>query len=98
MANKPDLSISLKVSVHNLSLRIFLTKNILLILFSEAGMVAFVFACIVLHFPSKPKHPPSITSTMERTAFLPSVISICTNPQVGFYHLIHPFLPMAYRK
>ena len=64
--------------------------NFLVILFSEAGMVAFVFACIVLHFPSKPKHPPSITSTMERTAFLPSVISICTNPQVGIYHLIHP--------
>ena len=56
--------------------------NFLVILFSEAGMVAFVFACIVMHFPSKPKHPPSITSTMERTAFLPSVLSICTNPQV----------------
>ena len=48
----------------------------------EAGMVAFVFACIMIHFPSKPKHPPSITSTMERTAFLPSLLSICTNPQV----------------
>ena len=60
--------------------------NFLVILFSEAGMVAFVFACIVMHFPSKPKHPPSITSTMERTAFLPSVLSICTNPQVGIYY------------
>ena len=60
--------------------------NLFVILFSEAGMVAFVFACIVLHFPSKPKHPPSITSTMERTAFLPSVLSICTNPQVGIYY------------
>ena len=48
----------------------------------EAGMVAIVFACIIFHFPSKPKHPPSITSAMERTAFLPSLINICTNSQV----------------
>ena len=45
-------------------------------------MVAIVFGCIIVHFPSKPKHPPSITSAMERTAFLPSLRSICTNPQV----------------
>ena len=45
-------------------------------------MVALVFAFILAHYPSKPKHPPSITSTMQRTAFLPSLISICTNPQV----------------
>ena len=63
------------------SISIIITILVSLI-FIEAGMVAFIFACIVFHFPSKPKHPPSITSTMERTAFLPSLYNICTNRQV----------------
>merc|ERR1711994_148796 len=47
----------------------------------EAAMVCCVFVLILCNFPSKPKNPPSLTSTIERTPFLPSLVEICTNPQ-----------------
>ena len=52
-----------------------------ILMYLEAGMVACVFILILCNFPSKPKNPPSITSIIERTPFLPSLVEICTNPQ-----------------
>ena len=39
-------------------------------------MVLACFVAIVAHFPSKPKHPPSVSSSMERMAFLPGLRKI----------------------
>ena len=43
----------------------------------EAALVGLCFVLIVCHFPSKPRTPPSLTSSMERLNFLSGVKSIC---------------------
>ena len=59
--------------------RLLIHNRIDILMYMEAGMVASVFLLVLCNFPSKPKHPPSLTSTVERTPFLPSVLEICTN-------------------
>ncbi len=60
-----------------------LSKLSLLTFFTvlEAGLVLACFAAILVHFPSKPKHPPSVTSSMERMDFLPGLLRITTNKE-----------------
>ena len=61
---------------------ILLIQNRLdILMYLEAGMVVFVFIMILCNFTSKPKYPPSLTSAIERAPFLPSLISVCSNPQ-----------------
>ncbi len=43
---------------------------IMCLLYSEAGMVAACFLAILIYFPSKPKKPPSLSSSQERENFL----------------------------
>jgi len=45
----------------------------------EAALVGLCFILIVCHFPSRPKTPPSLTSSMERLNFLSGVKAICLN-------------------
>ena len=59
--------------------RILIHDRIDIMMYMEAAMVASVFILILCNFPSKPKHPPSLTSTIERTPFMPSVLEVCTN-------------------
>jgi len=47
----------------------------------EASLVAGCFLFILFHFPSKPRIPPSVTSSMERLDFLAGVRSIVSNKQ-----------------
>ena len=47
--------------------------------FTVFGIVASCVIAIFVYFPSKPKHPPSLTSSMERMDFLPGLKAICTN-------------------
>ena len=61
--------------------KILIHKRLDILMYLEAGMVASVLLLILCHFPSKPKRPPSLTSVMERTSFVPSLMSICTNPK-----------------
>ena len=63
---------------------------IFLSFFAEAGLVLGCFIAIIAHFPSKPKHPPSVSSSMERMAFLPGLRSFMKN-----YKAI--ILTLAYR-
>ena len=58
--------------------------------FAEAGLVLGCFVAIIAHFPSKPKNPPSVSSSMERMAFLPGLRSFLKN-----YKAI--ILTLAYR-
>ena len=62
----------------------------LLFFFAEAGLVLGCFVAIIAHFPSKPKNPPSVSSSMERMAFLPGLRSFLKN-----YKAI--ILTLAYR-
>ena len=61
--------------------KLLVHKRLDMLMYLEAGIVSFVFMLILCNFPSKPKRPPSLTSTIERTAFVPSLVNICTNPQ-----------------
>ena len=61
--------------------KIMIHRRLDILMYLEAAMVFSVFLLILCNFPSKPKRPPSLTSTMERTSFLPSLINVCTNPQ-----------------
>ena len=47
------------------------------LMFLEASLVGVCFLFIMAHFPSKPKIPPSVTSSMERLDFLAGVKRIC---------------------
>lgn len=44
----------------------------------EFALIASCFLCILLHFPSKPKMPPSISSSVDRMDFWPALKKICT--------------------
>ena len=59
--------------------RILIHNRIDIMMYMEAAMVTSVFILILCNFPSKPKNPPSLTSTIERTPFMPSVLEVCTN-------------------
>lgn len=48
-------------------------------MYLEAGLVLACFVAIIGHFPSKPKIPPSVSSSMERMAFLPGLRQIMLN-------------------
>ena len=48
---------------------------------SEAMMVTICLIFIIVHFPSKPKHPPSISSSMQRMDFLPGLHKIICSPK-----------------
>jgi len=50
-----------------------------LLMYLEAALVGLCFLFIVVHFPSRPKIPPSVTSSMERLNFLAGVKAICMN-------------------
>jgi len=50
-----------------------------LLMYLEASLVGLCFILIVCHFPSRPKIPPSLTSSMERLNFLAGVKAICMN-------------------
>lgn len=47
--------------------------------FLEAALVFGCFLAILLHFPSKPKNPPSLSSSMDRMDFIPGLKKICCN-------------------
>jgi FLVCR family MFS transporter len=47
------------------------------LMYTVAGLVVMVTVAIFVHFPSKPKLPPSITSSMERMDFLQGLKTIC---------------------
>ena len=72
--------------VHNL----FASNYYFYCFFAEAGLVLGCFVAIIAHFPSKPKNPPSVSSSMERMAFLPGLRSFLKN-----YKAI--ILTLAYR-
>ena len=57
----------------------FIKNRISILMYLEAGLVLACFAAILIHFPAKPKHPPSISSAQERMDFLPGLKSIVTN-------------------
>jgi len=52
-----------------------------LLMYLEAALVGICFLFIVCHFPSRPKIPPSLTSSMQRLSFISGVKSICMNKQ-----------------
>ncbi len=45
---------------------------------TEFGLIAVCFLAILIYFPSKPKRPPSISSSVERMDFVPALKKICT--------------------
>ena len=57
----------------------FIKNRISILMYLEAGLVLACFAAILIHFPAKPKHPPSMSSAQERMDFLPGLKSIVTN-------------------
>ncbi len=56
-----------------------ITTRITILMYLVAGLVLSVTVLIMLHFPSKPKLPPSITSSIQRMDFVPGLKRICCN-------------------
>lgn len=52
-----------------------------LLMYIEAGLVIGCFLAIVAYFPSKPKHPPSVSSNMKRMDFWPGLKQILMNKE-----------------
>lgn len=50
-----------------------LTTN--LIALTDAGFSGVLLLAVVVYFPSKPKIPPSVTSSCERLNFIPGVLA-----------------------
>ena len=55
------------------------TADIYHMLYVLAGVCVFIFLLILVYFPSKPKHPPSITAKVERSNFFKSLKQLLTN-------------------
>lgn len=56
--------------------RSFIKNRVYILMYLECALVLACFAAILLYFPSKPKLPPSLSSSMERMDFLPGLLSI----------------------
>jgi len=56
-----------------------ITSRVDVLMYLEFGLIAACFLAIVVHFPSKPKRPPSVSSSVERMDFLPGLKRICVN-------------------
>jgi len=59
--------------------KLHIEKRLQILMYLEAGLVLGCFVAIIAHFPSKPKNPPSVSSSMERMAFLPGLRSFLKN-------------------
>lgn len=46
-----------------------LKNSIMDLMYIEIGVVAFTFICVLVYFPKKPRHPPSITAATGRLEF-----------------------------
>lgn len=57
----------------------FIQHRVDILMYFEAAIVGACFLTILFHFPSKPKCPPSLTSSMQRMDFLPGLKKICLN-------------------
>ncbi len=60
------------------SVKVSLLRSLsLFLVVAEFGLIAACFLAIVIYFPSKPKIPPSISSSVERMDFVPGLWKIC---------------------
>ena len=55
------------------------TADIYHMLYVLAGVCVVLFLLILVYFPSKPKHPPSITAKEERSNLFQSLRHLFTN-------------------
>ncbi|XP_047471292.1 solute carrier family 49 member 4 homolog isoform X1 [Penaeus chinensis] len=56
-----------------------LRNDIMRLLYIHAGFSGVLLLAVVVYFPSKPKIPPSVTSSCERLNFIPGVLACVRN-------------------
>lgn len=56
-----------------------LQNDIMRLLYIHAGFSGVLLLAVVVYFPSKPKIPPSVTSSCERLNFIPGVLACVRN-------------------
>ncbi|XP_071539388.1 solute carrier family 49 member 4 homolog isoform X2 [Panulirus ornatus] len=54
-------------------------EEVMTLMYIDLGMTSVLLLTVLLYFPSKPPHPPSLTSSSERLSFIPGLKSLAKN-------------------
>ncbi|CAL1545968.1 unnamed protein product [Lymnaea stagnalis] len=55
--------------------------GIMNILYAECGAAGVLFLLVIIYFPSKPPHPPSVSASIPREKYLPGLKMLARNKQ-----------------
>ncbi|XP_041940618.1 solute carrier family 49 member 4 [Alosa sapidissima] len=57
----------------------FIRDRIQIVLYAEFGMIAVLFAVVLLYFPSRPPLPPSVAAASQRLSYRSSICRLLSN-------------------
>lgn len=66
-----------------------LKNSVMLLMYVEIGIVTFTLICVLIYFPKKPRHPPSITAATGRLEFNIGLKKVVRSKQFWLLVLIY---------